>query len=164
MNTTAWLLEWPADDNMPSRYWHPKTGWMVDPLKACWFAREDDAAGYRAASVMHGIIRPVEHVFGLQLCPTEAESAARLDLSLLAAEEAARADRLRDLLTRAREYVTDALDAHEHSDGRDLLREIDAALGPAGLSGPQRSEAAVSVHDEPISLTKPTDTQTAGGE
>ena len=31
-------------------------------------------------------------------------------------------------------------------------------------SGPQRSEAAISVHDDPISLTKPTDTQTAGGE
>lgn len=35
---------------------------------------------------------------------------------------------LADLLKRAREYVTDALDAHEHSDGRYLLNEIDAAL------------------------------------
>lgn len=34
------------------------------------------------------------------------------------------------LLVRAREYVVDALDAHEHSDGRDLLNEIDAALTP----------------------------------
>jgi hypothetical protein len=32
------------------------------------------------------------------------------------------------------------------------------------LSGPQGTEAAISVHDDPISLTKPTDTQTAGGE
>lgn len=58
----------------------------------------------------------------------EGEGRARLDLSLLAAEEAAKADTLRALLTRAREYVTDALEAYEHSDGRDLLREIDAAL------------------------------------
>ena len=56
------------------------------------------------------------------------EKAARLDLQNLAADECARADKMRDLLTRAREYVTDALDAHEHSDGRDLLKEIDAAL------------------------------------
>lgn len=28
----------------------------------------------------------------------------------------------------ARLYVTDALDVHEHSDGRDLLKRIDAAL------------------------------------
>lgn len=56
------------------------------------------------------------------------ENAARLDLQRLAADECARADRMRDLLTRAREYVTDALDAHEHTDGRDLLREIDAVL------------------------------------
>ena len=58
----------------------------------------------------------------------KAENAARLDLQRLAADECARADKMRDLLTRAREYVTDALDAHEHSDGRDLLKEIDAAL------------------------------------
>ena len=58
----------------------------------------------------------------------KAENAARLDLQNLAADECARADTMRDLLTRAREYVTDALDAHEHSDGRDLLKEIDAAL------------------------------------
>lgn len=62
----------------------------------------------------------------------KAESAARLDLSLLAAEEAAKADLMRGLLTRAREYVTDALDAHEHTDGRDLLKEIDAALRQRG--------------------------------
>jgi hypothetical protein len=36
---------------------------------------------------------------------------------------------LRDLLSDAREYVADALEAHEHSDGRRLLREIDLALG-----------------------------------
>ena len=32
------------------------------------------------------------------------------------------------LLRSAREYVSDSLAAHEHSDGRTLLREIDAAL------------------------------------
>ena len=58
----------------------------------------------------------------------KAENAARLDLQRLAADECARADKMRDLLTRARWYVTDALEAHEHSDGRDLLREIDAVL------------------------------------
>ncbi len=58
----------------------------------------------------------------------KAESAARLDLSLLAAEEADKADALRALLTRAREYLVDALEAYEHSDGRDLLKEIDDAL------------------------------------
>jgi len=58
----------------------------------------------------------------------KAENAARLDLQRLAADECARADTMRDLLTRARWYVTDALDAHEHSDGRELLKEIDAAF------------------------------------
>lgn len=60
----------------------------------------------------------------------KAESAARLDLSNLAADECARADMMRDLLNRAREYVAGSLDAHEHSDGRDLLNEIDFALKP----------------------------------
>lgn len=37
-------------------------------------------------------------------------------------------ERLGELLRGAREYVTDALDAYEHSDGRELLKAIDAAL------------------------------------
>jgi hypothetical protein len=32
------------------------------------------------------------------------------------------------LLIQAREYVADALDAHEHSDGRELLTAIDEAI------------------------------------
>jgi hypothetical protein len=32
------------------------------------------------------------------------------------------------ILSEARLYVTDALDAHEHSDGRELLARIDTAL------------------------------------
>lgn len=32
------------------------------------------------------------------------------------------------LLQRSREYVTDALEAHNHSEGRELLAEIDEAL------------------------------------
>ncbi len=74
----------------------------------------------------------------------KAESAARLDLSLLAAEEAAKADLLRALLTRAREYVTDALEAYEHSDGRDLLKEIDAALGQVVTSPADGSQVEPS--------------------
>lgn len=59
----------------------------------------------------------------------KAESAARLDLSMLAADACGGQDVLRGLLVEAREFVTDALEAHEHSDGRDLLNRIDAALG-----------------------------------
>ena len=63
----------------------------------------------------------------------EAEKAARLDLQGLAYDECARADLMRGLLLDAREYVSDALDAYEHSDGRDLLTKIDATLS-AGAS------------------------------
>ena len=45
------------------------------------------------------------------------------------------------LLTRAREYVADALDAHEHSDGRDLINEIDATLEQ--VASPASSSSAV---------------------
>lgn len=43
---TAWLIEWPADDNMPPRWWHPKTGWMLDASKASRFARKEDAEAF----------------------------------------------------------------------------------------------------------------------
>ena len=46
----------------------------------------------------------------------------------LAADERDRAILLSSLLQRAREYVTDALEAQRHTDGEDLLRDIDAAL------------------------------------
>lgn len=36
------------------------------------------------------------------------------------------------LIAKAGDYVAEALDAHEHSDGRELLTEIDALLGRAG--------------------------------
>ena len=39
----------------------------------------------------------------------------------------------RGLLTEARAYGADALDAHEHSDGRGLLKRIDAALKPEAV-------------------------------
>lgn len=39
--------------------------------------------------------------------------------------------RLREMLSEARFYVTDALEAYEHTDGRDLLNRIDATLNPA---------------------------------
>lgn len=65
MTQTAWLLEWPASDNMPPRYWHPKKAWVLDPHKACWFAREQDAQAYKA--YMHGFIRPTEHIFDITI-------------------------------------------------------------------------------------------------
>lgn len=67
MTQIAWLLEWPADDNNPTRYWNPKKGWMMDPVNACWFAREADAGDYKLSSNIPGTVRPVEHIFGLQL-------------------------------------------------------------------------------------------------
>jgi hypothetical protein len=42
-------------------------------------------------------------------------------------DESALYSQLAGLLEKAREYVTDALEAMEHSDGRDLLAQIDAA-------------------------------------
>lgn len=68
--TVAWLLEWPADDNTPTRWWNPQTGWMIDAKKACWFAREADAESYKAQSKMHGVTVSTEHVFGLALPPS----------------------------------------------------------------------------------------------
>ena len=59
----------------------------------------------------------------------DAEHGALFDLSMLAADACAGQDILRALLAEARWFVTDALEAHEHSDGRELLRRIDAALG-----------------------------------
>lgn len=53
----------------------------------------------------------------------------------LAADERDRTILLSKLLEQAREYVSDAMDAHNHDDGRKLLDEIDAALSPQSDEG-----------------------------
>lgn len=61
---TAWLVEWPQDDNVPVRWWNPATGWMRDANKAMWFARESDANDYIAASQGFGrVVKATEHAF-----------------------------------------------------------------------------------------------------
>jgi hypothetical protein len=54
------------------------------------------------------------------------ERKALLDIASLAEDERQRGDRIMELLTQAREYVSDALDAYRHDDGIELLRKIDA--------------------------------------
>lgn len=70
---TAWLVEWPEDDNVPVRWWNPATGWMRDANKALWFVRESDAADYIAAGHWVTGVKPTEHGF---VCRTPALSQA----------------------------------------------------------------------------------------
>ena len=113
-------------------------------------AARDDMKRHFASHYVLSVMADAANAIVGQEALLKAENAARLDLQNLAADECARADKMRDLLTRAREYVTDALDAHEHSDGRDLLKEIDAALeaaAPHMLSAPEGvSEAEIVRH------------------
>lgn len=53
------------------------------------------------------------------------EEACRATI-LASAEDRDRVIALAGLLGQARDYVADALEAHEHSDGRELLAKIDA--------------------------------------
>ena len=61
LDMVAWLLEWPADDNLPSRWWHPVTGWMLDANKALRFCRKEDVEAYRQSRILHG--KATEHMF-----------------------------------------------------------------------------------------------------
>lgn len=65
----AWLIEWPADRQMPVRYWHPTEGHVIDPQHAVRFCREEDAHAVLTRDKLFGGARPVEHVFDLTLRP-----------------------------------------------------------------------------------------------
>lgn len=91
-----------------------------------------DAAKRHRDGPLLSVMADAANVIVGQEALLKAENAARIDLQRLAADECARADQMRALLIRARWYVGDALDAHEHTDGRDLLKEIDAALQTEG--------------------------------
>jgi len=60
---TFWLVEWPDDDNMPIRWWHPVIGWVRDANKALRLFRKADADAVIAASrfMSGGAIRATEH-------------------------------------------------------------------------------------------------------
>lgn len=70
MRQAAWLIEWPADDRLPVRYWHPRTGFMIDAHNAIWFAREQDADDMAKRDGLRGYsLRSTEHIFGLSPPP-----------------------------------------------------------------------------------------------
>ena len=53
---TFWLVETPATDNSPARWWHPTGGWMIDWNKALRFACAVDAEDFSASSHMRGCL------------------------------------------------------------------------------------------------------------
>lgn len=60
---TAWLIEWPADRQMPVRYWHPTEGHVLDPSHAVRFCRREDAEAMLKRDHLFGGARPVEHMW-----------------------------------------------------------------------------------------------------
>lgn len=91
-----------------------------------------DAAKRHRDPILMDVMADAANALVGQEAMLKAESAARIDLQRLAADECAKADQMRALLIRARWYVADALDAYEHTDGRDLLKEIDATMAKEG--------------------------------
>lgn len=61
---TAWLIEWPAGDDVPPRWWHPEKGWVFDANDAAWFVRNADAAAYLKGICDSKHLIVTEHVFG----------------------------------------------------------------------------------------------------
>lgn len=59
----VWLIEWPEDDNVPVRWWHPVHGWVRDANKAMWLGRKSDAAGYISANVFCSNVKATQHIF-----------------------------------------------------------------------------------------------------
>lgn len=62
----VWLIEWPEDDTVPVRWWHPVSGWMRDANKAARFSRREDAQAYITASrggLGNSTIKPMQHKF-----------------------------------------------------------------------------------------------------
>lgn len=57
----AWLIEWPGEHGNPPRWWCPVKGWVGDANLACWFARREDAEGFKKHQRLHG--RATEHRF-----------------------------------------------------------------------------------------------------
>ena len=67
----AWLIEWPAEESMPARWWNPlpNMGWVTDATRAVRFARKDDAEAYIHCGrhqFVAGVIA-TEHIFDAEI-------------------------------------------------------------------------------------------------
>lgn len=62
-SSVAWLIEWPRDDNMPARWWHPQNGWMLDANKAARFTRQQDAEAFIKSGCFGRPIVATEHAW-----------------------------------------------------------------------------------------------------
>jgi hypothetical protein len=58
---SSWLIEWPADRQMPVRYWHPTEGHVIDPNHAVRFCRRVDAEAMLKRDHLGAGARAVEH-------------------------------------------------------------------------------------------------------
>lgn len=104
MTDTAWLLEWPADRQMPVRYWHPTEGHVIDPKHALRFARREDAEMMRKRDHLMGT-RAVEHQWLMNdTSATSREHVARPYPELLSNDEQ------REMLTLAEQLWSDLQD------------------------------------------------------
>ena len=138
----CWVLERLAESQRVERPAEAGESGLVERLRNCEvFHRMDGEPVLGACVTDFDLVQEAaDTITRLQAELAEArkerdgEKDARRSLSMLAADEVDTAIALRDLLFRARWYVNDALEAHEHSDGRDLLREIDAALPVQALA------------------------------
>lgn len=59
----CWLIEWPADRQMPVRYWHPTEGHVLDPNHSIRFCRREDAEAMLKRDRISAGARPVEHMW-----------------------------------------------------------------------------------------------------
>lgn len=60
---SAWLIELPAMEHDPVRYWEVRKRWVTDPVTATLFARKQDALAVIKSWGIGGDAQAVEHVF-----------------------------------------------------------------------------------------------------
>jgi hypothetical protein len=76
----AWLAEWPANNNLPARWWHPQRGWCVDADKAIRFSRKEDADAYIETRQMGGTgVFASEHIWLPNAAPVAPAAVAPSD-------------------------------------------------------------------------------------
>lgn len=77
MEHTAWLVEWPENDNMPVRWWHPELGWVRNANKALHLSRKQDAEAIIKLSFFSSRAMPTEHKFVAGAEPSQEWDEAR---------------------------------------------------------------------------------------
>lgn len=126
----AWLIEWPANRQMPVRYWHPTEGHVLDANDAVRFCRREDAEAMLKRDHLFGGAKAVEHIWTALLSPATSPGEGKAEVLA------------ENILALSKGYPQDEINFYRSRNAGIWRREVQSARAIlAAMADPSRDNA-----------------------